>query len=177
MTTVVIDTNVLLVAEGQHEDISDTCRKACTNSLTTIRENNVVVLDDGYRILNEYQNKIDTKRGKGVGAAFLKWLFQNLANPRHVQQVHVNESKADQFKEFPLTALESQFDRSDRKFPAVANAHPAKPPILQAADCKWLDWWKTLEAAGIRVEFVCLDDVKRFYEKKFPSKQKPIHPQ
>jgi hypothetical protein len=69
--------------------------------------------------------------------------------------------------------LEEAFDAPDRKFAAVANAHPKKPLILQAADCKWLDWYGDLEEAGIQVNFICRTDVLRFYEKKFPHKPRP----
>lgn len=170
MRAVVIDTNVLLVADGQHPDASMTCRNACIKKLDDIRKNSVIVLDDEYRILKEYCKKIDPERGKDAGAAFLKWLLNNLANSSRVNQVHVTCNTRMQFKEFPVAELELEFDASDRKFPAVANAHRSKPTILQAVDCKWLDWWKRLLTAGIRVEFICPDDACRFYEKKFSRK-------
>lgn len=176
MAEVVIDTNVLLVAEGRHEDASEECRLACIQRLKKAMQGETIVVDGGYRILGEYQHKLDARRGKGAGTAFLKWLLQRQADPRHVQPVPVTEVAPDRFEEFPVPALEPKFDAPDRKFPAVANAHRGKPPILQAADCKWLDWWPALREAGIRVEFICPDDVCRFYEKKFPDKPKPTLP-
>lgn len=177
MAEIVIDTNVLLVAEGKHADASDECTLACIQRLQRAMQTEVVVVDDSYRILGEYQHKLDTQRSKHPGTVFLKWLLQNQANPRHVQQVPVTEVAQDRFKEFPVPALEPQFDPPDRKFPAVANAHHNKPPILQAVDCKWLDWWPALHDAGVCVEFICPDDVCRFYEKKFPHRAKPTLPQ
>lgn len=176
MAEVVVDTNVLLVAEGKHQDASDECVLACVQRLQKIMRIDTVVVDDGYRIFGEYQHKLDAKLGKGVGTVFLKWLLQRQSNKRYVQQVSVTEASKDRFSEFPVPALESQFDPPDRKFPAVANAHPAKPSILQAADCKWLDWWSQLSNAGIAVQFVCPDDVRRFYKRKFPHKTVPPLP-
>ena len=171
-----MDTNVLLVAESKHPDVSEECVLACVARLQKIMADETVVVDDGYRVLREYQNKLDTRRAKGVGAKFLKWLLQRQANPRHVVQVTITEYAKDQYSEFPAPALEAEFDPPDRRFPAVSNAHPSKPPILQAADCKWLRWWPDLKAAGIAVHFLCPEDVCGFYRNKFPKEPVPALP-
>lgn len=176
MAEVVIDTNVLLVADGMHDDVSEECVLSCVQRLQEIMQDDTVVLDNAYRILAEYQRKLSARRGKGVGSVFLKWLLQHQASTRHVAYVGLTESAADCFAEFPVATLEPEFDPPDRKFPAVANAHPSRPPILQATDCKWLRWWPGLKAAGIDVEFLCPDDVCRFYHGKFPDEQLPALP-
>ena len=176
MGEVVLDTNVLLVAEGMHPDVNPECVVSCVRRLQQIMRSESVVLDDGYRVLGEYQNKLDSKRGKGAGTAFLKWLLQQQANSRRVVQVSINEHAVDRFLEFPVPLLETEFDPPDRKFPAVSNAHPNKPPILQASDCKWLRWWSDLRAAGVPVHFLCPDDVCRFYGNKFPNEPVPALP-
>jgi hypothetical protein len=101
--------------------------------------------------------------------------MQHQRTPR-VAYVTLTEHAKDCFKEFPVAALEASFDPPDRKFPAISNAHAAKPPVLQAADCKWLDWWPALAAADVRVEFLCPADVCAFYEHKFPRKPVPALP-
>lgn len=176
MTEVVVDTNVLLVAEGLHDDVSAECVLACVQRLQTIMRAATVVIDDDYRVIGEYRNKLDIRRGKGVGTAFLKWLVQNQANIRRVARVTLTEMPNDHFAEFPMPELQSSFDPSDRKFPAVANAHRAKPSILQAVDSKWLRWWPDLATAGIQVEFVCPDDICRFFRTKFPEEAVPALP-
>lgn len=176
MADVVVDTNVLLVAEQLHQDVSEECVLACVKRLQDIMQRDTVVVDDEYRVLNEYQHRIDLKRGTGPGTKFLKWLLQRQSNAKHVAWTHLSEHAEDCFHEFPVAELETKFDRSDRKFPAVANAHPSKPAILQAADCKWLKWWPELTAAGIHVEFLCPDDVCRFYHKKYPKEPEPRLP-
>lgn len=173
----VIDTNVLLVANGDHADVSHDCVSACVSRLQAMQASGTVVIDDGYRILGEYQHKTRANTSKRVGDVFLKWLLRHTGNPARVQMVPLTEWSADEFAEFPDHALQPSFDAPDRKFAAVANAHPDKPPVWQAADCKWLDWWPALVAAGVRVDFLCPDDACRFYGKKFPGKPTPALPE
>lgn len=176
MTAVVIDTNVLLVANGAHDDVSAACRKTCVERLLAHRKSGVTVIDDGFRILGEYLHKTSPARPRGVGDAFLKWLLQNRRNPIRVREVALIETDADSFAEFPGADLQARFDPADRKFAAVAHAHPGGAAVWQAADCKWLDWWPALGAAGIRVEFLCPDDACRFYAAKFPDRPVPAVP-
>lgn len=173
---VVIDTNVLLVANGSHADVSVACRKACVEGLLALQKTGVTVIDDSHRLLSEYQNKTRPNQPKGVGDAFLKWLLQNKSNAARVHQVALHESRPDIYAEFPDVTLQERFDPPDRKFAAVANAHPDKPSVWQAADCKWLDWWQQLQAVGVRVEFLCPQDACAFYRRKFPRKPMPELP-
>ena len=173
MSATVVDTNVILVANGAHAEVSEDCIESCVIELDKLTRNGVVVIDDNHLILNEYKNKTSPKKGKGAGDVFLKWLLQNMGNQSKCHQVSLTEHAENEYAEFPVTALMAKFDAPDRKFAAVANAHPAKPPILQAADCKWLDWHDQLRGAGIRVEFICIKDAKKFYGKKFPKKAMP----
>lgn len=172
----VVDTNVLLVANGQHADVSSDCVEACILSLQALMKNGTTVIDDGYRILGEYQNKTSLYPPKGAGDVFLKWLLRNAGNAKKVQLVVISETSKNCFAEFPDPELEAIFDAPDRKFAAVAHAHAEKPPVLQAADCKWLDWWPALRAKGVEVNFLCPDDACHFYRKKFPAKSKPMLP-
>lgn len=170
----VIDTNVLLVANGQHADVAEDCVISCVMRLQALQKSGVVVIDDGFRILREYQNKTSLNPAKGAGDVFLKWMLQHTAS--RVEQVALNETADSCFAEFPDPELELRFDPPDRKFAAVAHAHPEKPPIWQAADCKWLDWWPALRTNGVEVDFLCPDDVCAFYGKKFPEKPAPSLP-
>ena len=172
----VIDTNVLLVANEQHADVSPDCVAACVHRLTEMQVRGITVIDDAHLILAEYQKKTHIKPPKGVGDVFLKWLLRNLSNPQRVEQVAITDLGANSFAEFPDADLQPKFDAPDRKFAAVANAHPRKPVILQAADSKWLDWWPALQQKGVEVDFLCPEDACRFYQKKFPSKQIPTLP-
>lgn len=176
MNKAVIDTNVLLVANGAHKDVSPQCVVECVKNLEAIKNSGVVVIDDAYRILSEYQHKTSPNQPKGVGDVFLKWLLQNKGNASRVDLVPITETAEDEFDEFPDPDLQPRFDAPDRKFATVANAHPEHPPIWQAADCKWLDWWPQLAAHGVNVKFLCPDDVCQFYRRKFPNQPVPALP-
>ena len=171
----VIDTNVLLVANGQHADVSPDCITECVKRLQAIQKQGITVIDDSYRILGEYQHKTSLNPPKGVGDVFLKWLLRQSGTAR-VEQVPLTETTENCYAEFPDPALESIFDAPDRKFAAVAHAHPDKPTIWQAADCKWLDWWPALLAKGVGVDFLCPTDACMFYGNKFPGKSAPQLP-
>lgn len=171
MLKVVIDTNVLLVANQQHSDISTECVTSCIERLQEIQSTGVVVIDDGFIILGEYQNKTRINPPRGVGDVFLKWLLRNMGNAQRVEMVSVTQTAIDFYAEFPDQALQAEFDPPDRIFPAVANAHPDKPPIWQAADCKWIDWWPALAEHGVKVKFLCAADALRFYNIKFPRQR------
>jgi hypothetical protein len=176
MMRAVIDTNVLLVANGQHADVSEDCVIKCVQRLQTMQNSGITVIDDGYRILGEYQHKTRLNPPKGVGDVFLKWLLRETGKQKRVELVSLTETAENCFAEFPDPALELNFDAPDRKFAAVAHAHPDKPPIWQTADCKWLDWWSPLQAKRVRVEFLCPDDACGFYRNKFPNKPLPALP-
>ena len=172
----VVDTNVVLVANGSHADVSPDCVIACIDRLESLMKNGRVVIDDAYRILGEYQNKTSPMKDKGPGDVFVRWLLKNNTNRRHVEQVALTELTADIFNEFPDAALQAAIDPPDRKFLATAAAHPSRPAVWQASDSEWLDWWQPLKAAGVTVEFLCRDDVCRFYARKFPGQAVPPLP-
>lgn len=171
MLKAVIDTNVLLVANQQHPDISIECMANCIEHLQTIQSEGVVVIDDSFIILNEYQHKTQVNPPRGVGDVFLKWLLRNMGNPARVEMVSVSLSDIDFYTEFPDQALQHEFDPPDRIFPTVANVHLDKPTIWQAADCKWIDWWPALAEHGVKVKFLCVADAQRFYKNKFPRQR------
>lgn len=177
MTVSVVDTNVILVANGAHADVSPECVIACVERLNELMKSGVLVVDDGFHILHEYQNKTSPRAAKGVGDLFVQWALRHSAQAHRVHQVAITQVAPNRYAEFPDDpALESVFDPADKMFAAVAHAHPGNPTIWQAADCKWLDWWQPLKACGVKVEFLCGSDVCRVYAKKFPNKAMPPLP-
>ncbi len=176
MTARVVDTNVILVANEAHAEVSPECVIACVERLNELMESGVLVVDDGFRIFSEYLNKTNPRAAKGVGDVFVQWALRHRGQAHRVQEVALTEQGSDQYAEFPDPALQARFDKSDRMFAAVAHAHSDRPAIWQAADCKWLDWWPALKACGVVVEFLCEDDICRVYAKKFPKKPMPALP-
>ena len=171
MTAIVIDTNVLLVADGQGKHMSEECLIECVTRLERVRTSEQIVLDDGWFILGEYQNKLDLNGQPTPGNAFVKRLLQE---HQRIDWVTITPTNAEQttFKEFPLdSALEQAFDPADRKFVAASNAHPKKPPILEAADSKWLGWEAQLKVHGIKVEYLCRSELETIRERKTKKKR------
>lgn len=170
--TLVIDTNVILVANRQHGDVSDACVAACARRLSDVIVGGRVAIDESYRILAEYQNKTTPQVGRRPGDVFLKWLLRNNANPARCDQVALVEHTGRGFESFPDDVRLASFDPPDRKFVAVAAAHGDKPPIAQAADSKWLAWAPALREHGIVVDFVCPSDIQHFDDNKKTRKPK-----
>ena len=69
-----VDTNVLLVANQQHAEVSTECVARCIERLQAIQNDGVVVIDDNFIILGEYQNKtrINPPRAPGIVVVLLR---------------------------------------------------------------------------------------------------------
>jgi hypothetical protein len=165
--TSIIDTNVILVANGQHSDVGPDCVAACAVRLQSIMSGQRIALDDAFEILQEYQHKTSPKTSNRPGDAFVKWALQNRANPKRCDLVVITPNDDRGYDSFPEDARLDNFDPPDRKFVAVAAAHEEHPTILQAADSKWIDWEPALKDHDISVEFLCPADIQRFHDNKF----------
>jgi hypothetical protein len=118
-------------------------------------------IDDGGLIVAEYRANLAAKGQPGPGDVFLKWLLTNEWSEERVSRVRLSPS----FDELPPAQEGVVYDPSDRKFLAVAAAHPKHPPILQATDSKWWGWLESLANAGISVYFLCPEIEQKYREK------------
>jgi len=134
VTAAVVDTNVLIVANDDADHASPDCVAASVRALERIRRGGRIVIDDGFEILAEYQRKVSPTGQPGLGDAFLKWVFVNQANPDRCERVPISSDEARGYAEFPDDHALAAFDRSDRKFVAVALASRHRPPVLVALD-------------------------------------------
>lgn len=171
MSFVVIDTNVLMVANDVFppEQADEDCVSACIDRLTAIQRGSSkekVVLDEDDRLLDEYQQSLRSSQQPSTGHAFLLWLYQAGWDPALCDRVPINciDETHQVFEEFPAHLGLADFDVSDRKFVATANAHPAKPPILQAVDAKWMGWEQALNDSGLRIEWLHKQTADRLYQ-------------
>lgn len=158
MSAGIYDTNILYVANRFHEATPE-CIQACTSALNEA-QTKIIVIDDNFRILREYQNKISLKDGKGVGTLFLLHILRNRINEKSVELVSIHLSEERGFVEFPADPELETFDLSDRKFVAVAIASKYSPPIFNAVDS---DWWKhraALNRHGIEIDFLCQSEIQ-----------------
>ncbi|MDE2400398.1 MAG: hypothetical protein KGL90_01860 [Burkholderiales bacterium] len=165
--TYVVDTNVILVANGQHPGVSEACVQRCARWLQGLMASGRLALDEGYEIVREYQHNTRSSDGQGVGDEFLRWVLLHLDDPVRCDLVPLKAHPQRGYEAFPDDARVSGFDAADRKFVALARAHPEAPPILQATDSKWLDWAAPLADHGVTVQFLCASDVHQFHVHKF----------
>lgn len=156
-SAVVIDTNVLVTANGKSNHAGLDCQLYCIDALEMAKNRQVVALDSAMRILDEYRRHASPAGQPGVGDAFFKWLWQNQGNPHHCEQVEITQRKSDprDFLEFPSDPALCSFDFADRKFVAVAVASCNRPKVLNATDSDWWDHQKALGDNGIKIEFLC----------------------
>ena len=155
-----VDTNVPLAANGA-SDADPACVLAAVQRLLHLQQSEILVLDDGFLILSEYNHKLNHRGQPGVGDAFYRWALQNRSNPRHCAQVALPLAPDGSFAAFPAAPELAKFDLSDRKFVAAALAHPANPPVINATDKDWHEHHAALARQGVRVEFLCPAEMTR----------------
>ena len=166
-----VDTNVpvtanLSVRPDLCADVPDSCILESIQQIKNVTKKDCfLVIDDAGEIFQEYRNNLSLRGQPGVGDAFAKWVSDHQYNSSKVDRVPITKNGSS-YEEFPAHAGLNNFDPSDRKFVAVANAHPEKPLILQATDSKWWGWNDALAEVGITVCFLCREYIKAKYEDK-----------
>ena len=156
MKAVVVDTNVCILANGLNTHVGFSCIRACIDALEDARRR-VVVIDDSYRIFEEYRRHLSASGQPNVGDAFFKWLWDNHCNDQRCERVPITPRDDPKrcFEEFPDDPALTAFDRSDQKFVAVALASGLDPEVLNGSDT---DWWiarQSLTSHGVRIRFLC----------------------
>lgn len=163
-TNVPINANLAYDPNGIPEDLV-ACVQSCVDAIEHVMKNGEFVIDSGDEIYGEYLNKLCLSGRKGVGNAFMKWVHDKRWTLPDVDRVAIT-GDGESYAEFPVHDGLVKFDISDRKFVAAANAHPAKPPILQATDSKWWGWKEALMEVGITVQFICREYVETKHAEK-----------
>jgi hypothetical protein len=133
MSCVVVDTNVLIVANGKSEQSSIDCELNCVFYLEDYR-NIDVCLDSLDLIMDEYQRHCSHAGSPGVGDIFFKYLHDNQYDPTsfiRLLAITPIEDELRLFEELP----ENDFDPSDRKF--LAAALLAGADVINATDSDW----------------------------------------
>jgi hypothetical protein len=165
-----VDTNVpktanLATQPDPGSDVSDACVLACVEAVEHVIKKRGLIIDAGDEIFDEYRQQLSMKGQPGVGDRFMKWVHDNRWSLQDDQRVAITKN-GESYDEFPTHDDLNAFDRSDRKFVAVANAHVQKPPVLQATDSKWWGWKDALGDVGITVQFLCPEYVEAKYAEK-----------
>jgi len=168
-----VDTNVpktanLALAPDKVPDELTGCVLACVEAVEHVIKKRGLVIDAGDEIFDEYRQQLSMKGQPGVGDHFMKWVHDNRWSLPDSDRVTITKN-GESYEQFPEHEDLSDFDQSDRKFVAVANAHSSKPPILQATDSKWWGWKKPLAEVGITVHFLCPEYAEAKYGEKMAN--------
>ena len=88
MAALVIDVNVPIVANGNHDKANLECIRTCIRALKNSR-GNLILVDDGQRIFTTYRKYLSHSGQPGPGDAWFKWLWINQANRHRCRLVPV----------------------------------------------------------------------------------------
>ncbi len=170
----IVDTNVLCMARERYDEMTPSeakCAMACINFITEFMKNDYrLVLDKDREILGEYERNINTKGQPTLATIFMKWIYEYISKAE-VNDIYVDLLKREQddYETFPINKRLREFDNSDKKFVALANAHPENPPIVQGTDCKWWGFRDVLAECGIQVDFLCEEYIIEMYKRTIVS--------
>ncbi len=179
---VIIDTNIILVANGQNEDANFDAIDRCSRELEAVQKgrHGLLLLDDAPDspdaswILTEYQNKSQPWSGQFPGDLFVRWILENQFNDAVILSIPItpqgDERKTSgepvDYEEFPRDPALQNFDLSDRKFVAVACGYQILEPdksavIVEASDSDFRIARPALKKAGVQLRFLCPNSIKR----------------
>ena len=110
-----------------------------------------VGIDNGDEILEEYIRTVKPASGQKVGDRFVIHVINQQYGENRVQRTVVTPIDDDRrgYEELP----ENEFDRSDRKFLAVAVA--ASAVVLNAMDSDWHEHADLMDELEVEVEQLC----------------------
>lgn len=163
MTRYVIDTNVLIVASGEHVDspfssnnhpIEDSANaKLVFDWLNNFEKTDLrMVLDSGSEIYREYRNKL-TDQDYGL------MVYRDKLTKCEYDHVtiawDISDGQSERVAVLEKSLTEVVYDRSDRKFVAAcieARDEYGQATIVNACDTDWLNWEQVLSDHGIVVE-------------------------
>ena len=127
-----------------------------------------IVLDMDREILGEYEHNVENK---GMGNQFFSWLYTYVNQMDIVADMIKLEKENESYVAFPDDKELEEFDLADRKFVALARSHNEHPPIIEAADGKWLQFVEALKKYNIEIKFLDMDYAQKMYVKKIANKR------
>ena len=156
MSVFVVDTNVAMTANGRDTHADRECQLRCVKQLRTASKK-IVAVDDKGLIITEYRRQLNFSGSPGVGDAFSRYIFDNQYKDERVKRIAVTPSNDDRkgFEEL----LRNTFDRSDRKFLAVAVV--ADAVVLNATDGDWNEHQALMDQLNVVVEELCPRHLER----------------
>lgn len=154
----VVDTNVLVAANGRDTHVDSACQGSCVDELERIAREDVVCIDDRGLILGEYRRRVSHRGQPGPGTVFHMTVFRKMGNPNRVRLIPV-DPRDTEGREFADPVLPRHNLKKDAKFQAVAVN--ADATIVNAADSDWAEHRELTDGLGVRVRQLCPQHAKR----------------
>ena len=148
---IVVDTNVLRVANGNYEQADPECELACIEMLEgATKGKQIVLLDASNLIMAEYKTE-RSYSGVPAGNAFFKYLHDYQHSAMNVIHIPIQETPVEDggFSNLPP----NNFDPNDRKFLAVAEAGDGR--VVNATDSDWSEHDAFISSIGVCVLELC----------------------
>lgn len=160
----VVDSNILIAANGRSEQANDACVDKCIEILQKVEEEHSLALDDGGEIMAEYSRYSDYSGRPGSGDWFFLWAYEHQYTT--CRRVHLTPDEKRGYREFPDTPALAKFDPSDRKWIATALGCTPTATIYNAVDSDYAQHAQALADATIPVTELCPDCLKPEYRLK-----------
>lgn len=171
----IMDTNVAVKAATPQEECESEewdMQEKCVDFIGKFVKNpaSQLVLDLDYEIITEYRNRIPSNTD--MGKIFWRWFNTYIGQIPFENMVKLDKDSEGNYVMFPLEARTKEFDRSDRKFVALARMHSEHPAIVEASDGKWFGFKETFEEYGVHIEFLDMNYAIMMHKRKLGSKRR-----
>ena len=154
---IVVDTNVLVVANGNNDQADHKCELACIKALEEAKAGkHAVLLDASNLIMDEYEANCSHIR-KPFGNAFFKYLHDFEHSSKKIIHIPIEETPNEEggFANLPP----NKFHKNDRKFLAVAKAGDGR--VMNATDKHWTEHADFIDSMGVQVLELCKQCLKQ----------------
>ena len=150
MTSVVVDTNVAMAANGRGTHADMACQAACVARLKAVVAHDTVFLDETGLVFGVCEASALGRRTRH-GRCLFKHVFDNQYRPERCRRVPVVplDDERRGFEELPPNS----FDPSDQKFLAVAVV--GRATVLNATDSDWAEHAALVNGLAVKVEQLC----------------------
>lgn len=172
---IIMDTNVAAKAATPQEECKPeewNMQEQCIEFIREFTKNidSQLVLDFDYEIIKEYRNRIPDNTP--IGKIFWRWFNSYIGKIPFENMAKLEKDADGNYIMFPLEKRTEEFDKSDRKFVALARTHNEHPPIIEAADGKWLGFKDVFSEYGVHIEFLDNAYAEMMYDRKVVNKRR-----
>jgi hypothetical protein len=147
----IIDTNVLIAANGHSPQVSAGGVERCQKFVNSLFVNTLISIDSNNEIFDEYFRHMNFSGQPGIGDSFVKYLFDRQADITICETVEVIREAKHHYRVLSDKPDLLDFDKSDLKFIAVHLLSKYHSPIVDACDSDWAENKVLLNSHNIKV--------------------------